>query len=80
MDPGHVAFAEVDFEPPDQWSKLLLLVGGQLVQLILASLELFRIVDKVPNHELVFSRLVLELVHDLEKELREKNLPFFSKL
>ena len=40
-----------------QWSELLLLVGGQLGELVLSGLKLFRIVNEISNSEFVLASL-----------------------
>jgi hypothetical protein len=40
-----------------QWSKLFLLVGGQLGELVLSGLKLFRIVNEITNGEFVLASL-----------------------
>jgi hypothetical protein len=40
-----------------QWSKLFLLVGGQLGELVLSGLKLFRIVNEIANGEFVLASL-----------------------
>ena len=65
MYPSCEAFSKVDFEPPDQGTKLLLLVCVELGQFVLTRLELLLIIGKVSDHELVLSCSLLELVCNL---------------
>ena len=40
-----------------QWSELLLLVGGQLGELVLSGCKLFGIVNEIANSEFIFASL-----------------------
>ena len=57
MDPCHVTFAEVDFEPSDEGAKLFLLVRREFRQLTLPGLQLVGVVHEVTDDELVLSGL-----------------------
>ena len=65
----------IEFSVSHQWSKLLLLVRDELGELVLARLQLVRVVDEVAHHELVLARLVPVLVdHALEQRHRHQRV------
>lgn len=65
MDPGAEALAEVDLQPPDERTELLLLVRLQLHDLVLAGGQLLLVVGELAHKELLLAGVQLELVSDL---------------
>ena len=60
VNPGHEGLTKVNFEPTNKRSKLFFLISGQFGNFIFAGLKLLSIIDKFPDHKLVFSRLKLD--------------------
>ena len=80
VDPSSETLSKVDLQPPDQWTKLFLLVCVQLGQLILpwnnqsrcvstvwclTWFKLFLIISEVSDYKFVFSCSLFELIRHL---------------